>query len=132
MSNSASLPEQSHFIPLSQAIEMTTLYRQQKETILVPALRGQGILPVCETFNRAAFDFLLAEQGCVGLRFYYGMSADLKVHIIAVGVNDQNEDMLPDGNSAKASATDLSSGDAIVEDSQRCPDLCPPPSLLNS
>jgi hypothetical protein len=115
---------------------MTSLYRQQNNPILVPNLRNMGILPICETFDRGAFDSLLAQTGCAGLRFYYGMSTDLKVHIIAVGVNDKNQDMLPDSNSSSSSsaatANDLNSGNGIVEDSQRCPDICPPDSPLNS
>jgi len=132
MGNSAFLiPEGTHFIPLTEAVAMTSLYRQQNNPILVPEHRNMGILPICETFNRDAFDSLLAEQGCVGLRFYYGMSADLKVHIIAVGVNAMNEDMLP-GSVGLKSTSDLNPGDGIVENSQRCPDECPPDSPLNS
>ncbi|MEI9959529.1 MAG: hypothetical protein WDM90_25155 [Ferruginibacter sp.] len=115
----------THFIPLEQAIEMTTLYRAEKEKILAPAFQNKGILPICETFNREAFDYLLKEDGCVGLRFYYGMGEDLNIHIIAVGVNAANEDMLP-----KAGVfTDP--GNQIVDDGQRCPVDCPPPSPLS-
>lgn len=129
MSNSASLlPGVTHFIPLNQAVEMTALYRDEREKILVPELRGKGILPICETFNRDAFDYLLAEDGCVGLRLYLGMGTDLKVRFIAVGVNANNEDMLPIGTQSAPS----SGSDEIVEEGQRCPDDCPPSSPLNS
>jgi hypothetical protein len=128
MSNNL-IPGASHFIPLSQAIEMTTLYRNEKEAILVPAMRDKKILPTCETFNREAFDALLGEPGCVGLRFYLGMDDGLKVKIIAVGVNAANEDMLPE---QAARAMVMSDPNQIVEDGQRCPDDCPPASPLNS
>lgn len=129
MSNAASLLQGvSHFIPLSQAIEMTTLYRQEKEKILVPDMRDKNILPICETFNREAYDALLAEADCVGVRLYLGMGADLQIRIIAVGVNAKNEDILPSGVGVIPAADPV----VIVEDGQRCPDDCPPPSPLNS
>ena len=127
MSNTNSLiPGKSHFISLQQAIDMTRLYRKEKGNILEPDYRGKNILANCETFNREALDYLLAEKGCAGIRIYYGMDAELKVHAILVGVNELNEDMLP-----PLSAKLGEEGDQIAEDSQRCPDECPPDSPLN-
>ena len=104
---------------------MTTLYRADKEAILATEYQNQNILPNSETFNRNAFETLLAKAGCAGLRIYYGMDEDLKLHAIAVAVNEDNEDILPALVSAAAIDED------IVEEGQRCPDLCPPPSPLN-
>ncbi len=127
MSNTTSLiPGKSHFITLQQAIDMTTLYRKQKEEILQPEYRGKNILANCETFNREAIDYLLAEKECAGIRIYYGMDAELKVHAIMVGVNAANEDLLPDFTEAPGDE-----GYKITEDGQRCPDDCPPSSALN-
>ena len=53
----------NNFITLDTAVQMTTLYRQQKENILAEPFKGQNILAVCETFDRAAFDALLSEDG---------------------------------------------------------------------
>jgi hypothetical protein len=132
MTNSASIiPEHSHFITLAKAVEMTTVYRTEKDNILSPEFKGKQILPTCETFNREAFDFLLAETGCAGLRLYYSMDESLKIHIIAVGVNAQNEDLLPNSNVSSLKSSVSSEDNKIVEDSQRCPDDCPPPSPLN-
>ena len=131
MSNSSSLlPGVSHFISLNQAIEMTQRYRDEKGPVLAPDMRDRKILPICETFNREAFDSLLAQDGCVGIRLYFSMDDELKVQIIAVGVNASKEDMLPSG-SGETSMTSATT-DVIVEDGQRCPDDCPPPSPLNS
>ena len=106
----------SHFIPLQQAAEMTTLFRQQNESILAPEYRKQNILPHSETFNRDAFEKLLAETGCAGIRIYYGMDEKLKVHAILVGVNDSNEDILtPQSNQPQSTAP------VIAEERQRCP-----------
>ena len=112
----------SQFISLQQAIDMTTLYRQQKENILEPAYKNQNIQPRCETFDRATLDTLLAKPDCVSIRIYYGMDASLKVHAILVAVDNKGNDILP--------ASGMGGMD-IVEDGQRCPVDCPPPSPLN-
>lgn len=104
---------------------MTALYRSDKEAILATAYQNQNILANSETFNRYAFDTLLAIDGCAGLRIYYGMDENLKVHAIIVPVDSENEDILPDSESLMLVEPN------IVEEGQRCPDLCPPPSPLN-
>lgn len=115
----------SHFISLPVAEEMTATYRSDKEAILATAYQNQNILPLSETFNRDAFDALLATDACAGLRIYYGMDENQKVHAVIVAVNEDNEDILPVSSS-------LTENDpVIVEEGQRCPDLCPPPSPLN-
>ena len=110
----------NHQIPLAQAIEMTQKYRLGNETILEPVMRNMDILPLSETFNREDFDKLLSQESCEGIRLYYGMDAELKVHIIAVGVNRSNEDLIGDSNSI------------VIENGLRCPANCPPASALNS
>lgn len=126
MSNTL-IPGKTHFIPLQQAIDMTTLYRKQKEPILLPEYRDKNILANCETFNREAIDYLLAEKDCAGIRIYFGMDAEMKVHAILVAVNAANEDLLPALTSAPGDE-----GYKVVEDGQRCPDDCPPASVLNA
>jgi len=116
----------SQFISLDQAVMMTTLYRAQKETVLAPPFKDQNILCISETFDREYIDALLANPECAKLRIYYGMDKELKVHAIVVPVNKNNEDILPD-----AAAIKLADGGGIVEDAQRCPTDCAPPSPLN-
>jgi hypothetical protein len=101
------------------AIDMTTLYRDERENILASGYKDQNILPVCETFDRNVFDTILGQTGCTSIRIYYGMDTNLKVHAIIVGANEENEDMLATGN-------------IIAEQGYRCPEECPPPSSLNS
>lgn len=126
MSVTNSLPSaNAHFISLNEAITMTALYRADKETILATSFQNQNILPLSETFNRNAFDTLLAKEGCEALRIYYGMDENSKIHAIVVAVNEDNEDMLPELTNAALIDED------IVEEGQRCPDLCPPASPLN-
>jgi len=117
----------NNFITLAQGIAMTKLYRAEKENILAPEYKGKDILPICETFDRAAFETLLGETDCAYIRVYLGMGEDLQIRVIAVGADSKQRDILP------ASGAGLGDGDGnIVEDGMRCPTVCPPPSDLNS
>ena len=125
MSQTNSLPSaNAHFITLDAAIDLTTNLRAGRESILDSGYRNQDVIPCSETFNRNAFDTLLAKQDCAGIRLYYGMDENYKLHAVFVAVNDDNEDLLP--------ATSTRESTDIVEEGQRCPDLCPPPSSLNN
>lgn len=112
----------SQIISLTDAVGRTTDYRTYKEAILATNYRSQNILPLCETFDRDAFDDLLAQTGCEGVRIYFGMDSSKTVHAIIVGVNGDDEDMVD-----PESLTNL-----IIEDGRRCPEDCPPASDLNS
>jgi hypothetical protein len=119
----------NHFISLQTGIDMTTLYRQEKENILATAYKNQNILPISETFDRAAIDTLLAETGCAAVRIYYGMSEDLLIHAIIVGVDENNEDILP--SEANVLSNSVETDESILEQGVRCPEDCAPPSPLN-
>lgn len=127
----APLPTNSHVISLDRAKEMTATYRTNRETILLPQNQGQDILPLSETFNRQAFDQLLGTPGCAGIRIYYGMDEQLKVHAVIVAVNESNEDLLP--ASAAQAADEAIDDPVIIDEGQRCPPICPEKkSALNS
>ncbi len=123
MSVTNQVPGNSHFISVSTAADMTSTYRAERENILATAFKNQDILPLSETFNRTALDVLLARSGCEGIRIYYGMDENLLLHAILVGVDENNEDILP--------APSLIEEDYVAEIGQRCPASCPPPSDLN-
>lgn len=128
MSTVTTLPSaNSHYISLTDAATMTAAYRSGRETMLDEAFRNAEVLPLSETFNRLAIDALLAQPGCEGLRVYYGTDEESKVHAILVAVTEDNEDILPSVLGVENSEEDI-----IVEMSQRCPDMCPPTSPLNS
>ena len=112
----------SQLITLEQAVEMTTRFRDEKEGILDTEYQNENILANSETFQRGVIDQVLEQSGCTGLRVYYGMDEELRVHAILVGVNSSNADILT-----------LMENDQplIVEDGTRCPEDCPPTSDLN-
>ena len=116
-------------ITLEQAIAMTTLYRSEKDNILKPEFAGRNILSRSESFSRTAFDQVLSQTDCVGLRIYFGMNPDLQIRTIIVGVNSKNEDMLPEEGSLPE--TRDGGGKTIIEEGGVCPPICPPPSDLN-
>lgn len=103
----------NHFISLTQAKQMTALYRSQKENILSDSFKGKDILSISETFDSAPFLTVLNKPECKSLRIYFGMSDDLRIHAIIVGVNANNEEILE--------------GENIIEDGIICPPICPPP-----
>lgn len=115
----------NHFITLQEAIDMTTLYRAEKENILKTEYQSQNILPRSEAFSRAPFDTLLAKTGCGGLRIYYGMTEDLKIHAIIVATDENGNDMLPEQTNS------LTEDEDVFERGNRCPDICPDESPLN-
>lgn len=119
-------PGMDHFISLEEGIQMTTRYRRDYEKILTETMKGKDILPRSETFNREAFDKVLAQGGCEGIRLYYSMDEKEKIHIIAVGVDAENRDILP-LNENRSVVQDM-----IIENGARCPINCPPDSELNS
>ena len=109
---------------MSEAVDMTTLYRQQHQQILQASWQNQNILPLSETFSRGAFDILLSKPGCTALRIYYGMSQNNQVHALFVAVNENNEDILP-------SSLNEEEDEDVIEKGNRCPPICPPSSPLN-
>ncbi len=108
----------NHEISLQEAVDMTTLYRANR-----PAN-----FPICETFERAAIEKVLATDGCAYLRIYYGMKENMDVDAILVAANGDDEDILPTATSLSVSDPDP----VILEDGFRCPEACPKNSPLNT
>lgn len=119
------IPSNDHSITPSLAIEMTSRYRANKDAILNSSYTNQDILALSDTMNKEALRDLMDDTNCKAFRIYYGMDADLKIKPIIVGVNEDNEDMLPPPDSLSEVIY------TIADDTQRCPPICPPSSYLN-
>ena len=117
-----------HFISPGQAKKLTRNFRHNREKMLKDEFKGPKTLPVCETFDRKAFDELLAQPGCASVRIYFGMDERREVTLIAVGVNEKGQDILPDAARTGDFTTETG---IIVEEGQRCPEFCPDDSYLN-
>jgi len=122
----------SEFITLDEAIQMTGRYRDQKGNILKPEYEKSEILAISETFQKASVDAVINQEGCAGMRIYFGMSEDLNIHSILIGVNDQGEDLLPVAGAKMAMGESVLSSPPIIENAQRCPPTCSFTSPLNS
>ncbi len=48
-------------ITLEKAVQMTALFRAQKDTLLSTNFQGKNLLPICESFGREIFDHLLSQ-----------------------------------------------------------------------
>ncbi len=121
-----------HQITLERAIEMTTLYRSNRTTIVQTEFEKDSILAICETFDKEAFRWFLDNPDCKSIRIYYGMSANLQVHAIVVGADVEDKDMLPaTGLKEEKASAAADDDDPILEEAGRCPEDCPPPSALN-
>jgi hypothetical protein len=118
-----------HSISLDILKELTTRYNKNKTKILKDEFHDNGTLPTCETFDRAAFDQLLAQEGCVGIRIYYGMDEDLQVKLVVVGVDENDQDIRQSTSNLRNVKTNDAIGEPVFafSDSSRCPPDCPPP-----
>ena len=113
----------SQLISFSDAITMTTAFRADRETLLATGYKNNNTLPKSETFDRLEIETLLGLTDCEAIRIYYGLDSNSRVHAILVGVDSNDEDIIPQSSNYDAT---------IVEQGRRCPDDCPPSSLLNS
>lgn len=116
----------SHFISLQEAVDMTSFFRTHRENILKTEFQNQNIVPLSESFDREPFDTVLAKQNCAGIRIYYGMDENKKIHAIIVGFDENGDDILP------AEEMNNTEEEDIIERGNRCPDICPTESPLNT
>ena len=107
------------FITLAQAVEMTTRFRSNKDSVVASSFSGQDILANSDKFDKDAILALLEKSNCAALRLYYGMGQDLKIRPILVAVDSNDEDIIDGDQTA-------------VDDTIRCPPICPVASPLNS
>ena len=116
-------PPGSNFITLTKFLDMKQVYSDNSQLILAPPYQNKEILVTSETFNVDVLTTLGAVTGIAGLRIYYGMDVDKKVHAMLVAVDKNGNDILPSDPAAKFAPAD-SGGGAIGEEAQRCPPTC--------
>ncbi len=112
---SITINEFIHDINKDQALIMTNYFGTMRDSMLIPSLRGQNVLPISETFNLAAIDKILCQSNTVAFRAYLGMEPSThKVRLIFVGVNGEGEDIIQSGGT-------VTDNPAIEETGQRYP-----------
>jgi len=74
---------ENHVITLDQAVKLVQNYQASPR---VPSIKGGY-------FGRSIFDKILAQNGCVGVRFYYAQKDDGSSTIVLVGVDNLANDL---------------------------------------
>lgn len=98
------LPDpKSHRVPLVEAAAQARRFREGQH-------KGGY-------FHRKDLDELLAQPGCVGLRYYYGRKVEGQDTLVLVGVDKEGNDLIQG---------------VVMEDGFWCPPLCGAANVLNS
>jgi hypothetical protein len=108
-----------HQIDLGTAIDLTTRLRNNRP----------GNLPICETYDKTSVQALLDQPNAAKFRLYLGQKPNGDICNVLVAADENDHDILPEEGSNSLTGTDEG---IILEDSVRCPELCPPESPLNS
>ena len=122
-------PESDHQIELKEALELVRRYRK----FAGPAAEKGGYF-WAEPIRR-----MLAEPGCVGMRYYHGTDENGGYHIILLGVDSDGRDIVKHpttggaravtGGEGQVQSSPLSSGpapDSQLQNHWPCPPWCPP------
>lgn len=78
------MPQNPHIITLSEAETMTHAYQN--------APQFQGLTVACRIDN-SAYQEVMTQPGCVGVRTYFALNAQSELTIVVVGVDDNGDDM---------------------------------------
>jgi len=102
--------EENHEISFEDAAELTKNYRDQM------SLEGKK----GGYFSRSGILSLLEQDGCVGIRYYYGLTTEESTQVLVmVGVNENENDLI--------------GGQYVcIEMSIPCPSVCGANNILNS
>lgn len=84
----------NHYIPNSQAREMTERFKANVDGIHLGDANGTTLFPLYETFNLQTIDSILCQPNTVGFRVYMAMDKDNKVHFVLVGAHQDGKDVL--------------------------------------
>lgn len=116
MQNKKNVP---HSISLEQAVELTTLFRETRPVDVA----------ICETLEKDSVRKMLSTPGAEKLRIYHGRRENGEITSVLVAADANGNDILPMANDAGDTWEDEHA--LILDDTFRCPELCPPPSPLN-
>jgi len=96
---------EDHLITLEQAVKYVENFKSFPTT---PSIKGAY-------FDRNAFDKILDQAGCVGIRYYYAKKDDGTATIVLVGVDSNGNDMTQG---------------ILVDNGLPCPPFCSAPNQL--
>jgi hypothetical protein len=110
----------SHSISLEEAIELTTRFRETRPNDVA----------ICETLDKESVRKMLSTNGAEKLRVYHGRRENGEVTSVMVAADINGNDILPPAGDSNNLWEDDEA--LILDDTIRCPELCPPPSPLNN
>jgi len=116
MQNKTNVP---HSISLEEAIELTTRFRETKPEDVA----------ISETLDKESVTMMLTVEGAEKLRIYHGRRENGEITSVLVAADANGNDILPSANDSNEVWEDDEA--LILDDTFRCPELCPPPSPLN-
>lgn len=99
---------EEHEISFEEAGELTARYRE-----------AGGASEKGGFFGRASIEALLAQEKCVGIRYYYGLDTQNKRVLVLVGTDEDENDLVEGHN-------------LCMEMSIPCPNVCGDNNVLNS
>ncbi len=97
---------EDHSITLEDAVKLTANYRKNS---------GENVIKG-GFFGKTALKNIIGQEGCVGIRFYYGQESDGKPCLVLVGADAGENDM---------------TGGLLAERQLPCPPYCDENSVLN-
>ncbi len=124
----------NHQITIAQANALITRYDNNRAGIIAGNFKTADPLSKSQTFERTEIEALLGQEGCVGLRCYFGMYDENsapdsdhagKIVLVLCGV-DSN------GNDLNLSWSTTVTGQIILENGQMCPPFCSASSQINN
>ena len=99
-------PTYDHVIGLTESRELIARYQKANPGKIHAS-----------AFTRVAFERILAQEGCCGIRSYYAQKEDGTITLVMVGVDQVGNDM-DDGE--------------LAEEAWPCPPICPNYSAMDS
>ena len=102
--------DHDHRITLDEAARLTRGQRREKDA----AKRG---MERPYALRREAFDGILSQQGCVGIRVYPAVHGDGSPTVVMVGIDEDGNDMVKG---------------MLIQNVMDCPPFCPDSNQLNS
>lgn len=113
-------PKDSQRITLDEAVALTQRYRKAS-----PASEHGGF------FWGEGIQAILAQPGCVGLRYYHGLDAQGAYQIVLVGVDGNGNDITKSATTSKKRALAAADSGAVLLDRHwPCPPWCADDSPL--
>jgi hypothetical protein len=97
--------QENHVISVDQALKYIQNFKNFPKA---PMIKGAY-------FGRSIFDKILAQPGCVGIRYYYAQKDDGTPTLVLVGIDGGGNDL---------------TGGPVGEESFPCPPYCGPPGIL--